>query len=144
MLQSSVKYLNQCWHFKPKKILNSTRGRVDDIDKLNNMLTIENRNSLLGDRIKDIKNPNDYYYVYGVYEYPTDYQIHLRSSNKTIEDEIVILLRNRKEVKDKGLMYKYYDMYDNNKPHNRVGMMKEALQNTKTMIIAIENILEKK
>ena len=115
-----------------------------DIDKLNYMLTIENRNSLLGDRIKDIKNPNDYYYVYGVYEYPTDYQIHLRSSNKTIVDEVLILLRNRKEVKDKGVMYKYYDMYDNNKPTNRVGMMKEALQNTKTMIIAIENILEKK
>jgi hypothetical protein len=35
-------------------------------------------------------------------------------------------------------------MYDNNKPHNRVGMMKEAVQNTKTMITAIENILEKK
>ena len=115
-----------------------------DINKLNYMLTIENRNSLLGDRIKDIKNPNDYYYVYGVYEYPTDYQIHLRSSNKTIEDEVLILLRNRKEVKDKGVMYKYYDMYDNNKPTNKVGMMKEALQNTKTMIIAIENILEKK
>jgi hypothetical protein len=108
------------------------------------MLTIENRNSLLGDRITDIKNPNDYYYVYGVYEYPTDYQIHLRSSNKTIEDEVLILLRNRKEVKDKGVMYKYYDMYDNNKPANRVGMMKEAVQNTKTMITAIENILEKK
>jgi hypothetical protein len=121
-----------------------TRWGVDDMDKLNYMLTIENRNSLLGDRIKDIKNANDYYYVYGVYEYPTDYQIHLRSSNKTIEDEVLILLRNRKEVKDKGVMYKYYDMYDNNKPTNRVGMMKEALQNTKTMIIAIENILEKK
>lgn len=109
------------------------------------MLYIKNKTSIIGDRVNtnSLTPTNDYYYVYGVYEKPIGYQIHLRSSNGSVSDEVIILKRNRREDTHNQILYKYYEMYDNNLPHNRVGLTKEAIQNQSTLIKGIEDILNK-
>ena len=56
-------------------------------------------------------------------------------------DEVLILTRNRKEDTENGIYYKYYEMYDSNRPEHMVGLTKEAIQNKDTIQKAIIDIL---
>ena len=103
------------------------------------MLHIKNREELKLRQV--IVTKQNLYYVEGVYEYKDCYQIHIRSYNKTIVDEVLILLRNRKEDKENGIVYKYYDMYDSINPQCRVGLTPKAIQNKDTLIKGIVDIL---
>ena len=105
------------------------------------MLTIKNRQNLRG---KKIFIHNIRYWVEGVYEYPNDYQIHLRSSDKTKPDEVLLLRRNKKESKVKGVIYKYYEIWDSNKPMNIAGLTDVALRDMYSVITAIEHLMNKK
>ena len=105
------------------------------------MLTIRNRQNLKG---KKVYIDNIRYWVEGVYEYPNDYQIHVRSSDKTKPDELFILLRGTMEnISDNGILYKYYKLYNNNKPNGWVGLTKESMGDMGSVINAIEYVMEK-
>ena len=103
------------------------------------MLHIKNREELQLRQV--IVTKQNLYYVEGVYEYKDHYGIHIRSYKNTILDELLILLRNRKEDKENGIVYKYYDMYDSNRPECRVGLTPKAIQNKDTLIKGIVDIL---
>ena len=102
------------------------------------MLHIKNRDEL---KLRTINGKEKLYYVEGVYEYEEHYQVHIRSYSKSTIDELLILTRNRKEDKDNGIVYKYYDMYDSNRPECRVGLTPKAIENKDTLIKGIEDIL---
>ena len=102
------------------------------------MLHIKNREEL---KLRTINTKEILYYVEGVYEYEEHYQVHIRSYRKQIKDELLILLRNRKEDKENGIVYKYYDMYDSNRPECRVGLTPKAIENKDTLIKGIIDIL---
>lgn len=104
------------------------------------MLTIINKDTLKG---KDVTKGMITYYVEGIYEYPNTYNIHLRSYDKKIVDELLILLRDKKEENHNGKVWKYYDMYDNDRPEYRVGFTKEAVKNKGSVLKGIQSILEK-
>ena len=80
------------------------------------MLTIENRHKLISETL--LRHTTDGYIIEGVYEYGDHYQIHIRSENKTIIDECLILQRN-KAVNLKGFTYNYYTLYNSNEPQRR-------------------------
>ena len=80
------------------------------------MLTIKNRNKLIGEKVLSITT--DGYNIEGVYEYEDYYQIHIRSKNRGIVDESLILQRN-KTNKDNGTVYSYYTLYNSNEPQRR-------------------------
>ena len=105
------------------------------------MLTIKNKDKIKGIEVFKEKIT---YYIEGVYEYPESYSIHLRSYDKGIVDEVLILKRNTEQAKELGgVVYTFYDMYDSNKPKNRNGLTSKALQNKLSVIHAIEHIINK-
>ena len=104
------------------------------------MLRIKNKENLRG---KKVFIHNIRYWVEGVYEYPNDYQIHLRSSDKTKPDEVLILRRNKKESRVKGVIYKYYEIWNVSKPHNKAGLTDVAIRDMYSVIHAIEHIMNK-
>ncbi len=81
------------------------------------------------------------YYVEGIYEYEDCYQIHIRSYNKTIVDELLILQRN-KAVNLKGFTYNYYTLYNSNEPQRRLNITKEMINFKDMFIHSIEQILK--
>ena len=103
------------------------------------MLTIKNRNKLIGEKVLSITT--DGYYIVGVYQYGDHYQIHIRSLNKTIVDESLILMRN-KAVNLKGYTYNYYTLYNSNDPQRRQNITKAQIQWKDMFLHNIETILK--
>lgn len=103
------------------------------------MLYIENRENLKDAMV--LRNTTDGYYVEGVYEYGDHYQIHIRSLNKTIVDESLILMRNK--VKNlNGFSYNYYNLYNSNEPQRRKNITKAQIQWKDMFLHNIELILQ--
>ena len=103
------------------------------------MLYIENRINLKDAMV--LRNTTDGYYVEGVYEYPDCYNIHIRSLNKTIKDELLILLRNKvKNQNNDG--YNYYTLYNSNEPQRRQNITKAQIQWKDMFLHNIELILQ--
>ena len=105
------------------------------------MLYIENRENLKDAMV--LRHTTDGYYIEGVYEYGDHYQIHIRSNNKTIVDELLILQRN-KAVNLKGYTYNYYTLYNSNEPQRRLNITKEMIQFKDMFLHSIETILKLK
>ena len=103
------------------------------------MLYIKNRENLKDQML--LRNTTDGYYIEGVYEYGDHYQIHIRSNNKTIVDESLILMRN-KAVNLKGFVYNYYTLYNSNEPQRRLNITKEMIKFKDMFLHSIETILK--
>jgi hypothetical protein len=103
------------------------------------MLTIHNRSKLIGERVLSITT--DGYHIEGVYEYEDYYQIHIRSTNKGIVDESLILQRN-KTNKDSGFVYSYYTLYNSNEPQRRKQLTIAQIKWKDMFIHNIELILQ--
>ena len=103
------------------------------------MLTIENREKLKDQMV--LRNTTNRGYIVGVYEYGDHYQIHIRSLNKTIVDESLILMRN-KVVNLKGYTYNYYTLYNSNEPQRRKNITKAQIQWKDMFLHNIEQILQ--
>ena len=103
------------------------------------MLYIKNRENLKDQML--LRNTTDGYYIEGVYEYGDHYQIHIRSNNKTIVDESLILMRN-KAVNLKGFTYNYYTLYNSNEPQRRLNITKEMIRFKDMFLHSIETILK--
>ena len=103
------------------------------------MLYIENKENLKDQML--LRNTTDGYHIEGVYEYGDHYQIHIRSNNKTIVDESLILMRN-KAVNLKGFTYNYYTLYNSNEPQRRLNITKEMIRFKDMFLHSIETILK--
>ena len=103
------------------------------------MLTIENREKLKDQMV--LRNTTNRGYIVGVYECGDHYQIHIRSLNKTIVDESLILMRN-KVVNLKGYTYNYYTLYNSNEPQRRKNITKAQIQWKDMFLHNIEQILQ--
>ena len=105
------------------------------------MLTIKNKNNLNDAMV--LSHTTDGYYVEGVYEYPDHYQIHIRSTNKGIADECLILQRNK--VKNQtNHTYNYYTLYNSNEPQRRLNVTKQMIGFKDMFLHSIETILKMK
>ena len=104
------------------------------------MLTIENRENLKGE---ELNKGMITYYVEGVYEYPNTYNIHVRSYDKGIVDEMILLLRAPMYFENKGYLYNHYVLYNSNEPHKRTEITSQSIKEKKWFIEAIEYILNK-
>ena len=103
------------------------------------MLTIENKIKLNNEVL--LKNTTDGYYIDGVYEHKDHYQIYIRSNDKTISDEVLILLRN-KTNNENGFVYNYYTLYNSNEPQRRLNITKEMISFKDMFLHSIETILK--
>lgn len=103
------------------------------------MLYIENRINLKDAMI--LRNTTNRGHVEGVYEYADHYQIHIRSENKTIKDELLILKRN-KAVNLNNHTYNYYTLYNSNEPQRRQNITKAQIQWKDMFLHNIELILQ--
>ena len=103
------------------------------------MLTIKNRNKLIGEKVLSITT--DGYHIEGVYEYEDYYQIHIRSKNKGIVDESLILQRYKGNVKDMKA-YNYYTLYNSNEPQRRKQLTIAQIRWKDMFIHNIELILQ--
>ena len=104
------------------------------------MLTIENKEKLNHQKI--LHTNKDSYYIEGVYEYGDHYQIHIRSNNKTIVDEIIILQRDRVKNKPNNPTNYYYTLYNSNEPQRRLNITKEMIGFKDMFLHSIETILK--
>lgn len=103
------------------------------------MLYIQNREALKDAMI--LRNTTDGYYIEGVYEYENHYQIHIRSTNNTIKDELLILKRN-KAVDLKSITHNYYTLYNSNEPQRRRNITKQMIGFKDMFLHNIEQILQ--
>jgi hypothetical protein len=103
------------------------------------MLYIENRENLKDQML--LRNTTDGYYIEGVYEYGDHYQIHIRSNNKTIVDESLILMRNKVKHENQHA-YNYYSLYNSNEPQRRQNITKAQIQWKDMFLHNIEQILQ--
>jgi hypothetical protein len=103
------------------------------------MLYIKNKENLKAEML--LRHTTDGYYIEGVYEYGDHYQIHIRSTNRSIIDESLILMRN-KVVNLKGYTYNYYTLYNSNEPQRRLNITKEMISFKDMFLHSIETILK--
>ena len=103
------------------------------------MLYIENKENLKGQKI--LHTNKDSYYIEGVYEYEDHYGIHIRSNNKTIVDELLILQRNKVKHENQHA-YNYYTLYNSNEPQRRQNITKAQIQWKDMFLHNIEQILQ--
>ena len=103
------------------------------------MLYIKNRNKLIGEKVLSITT--DGYYIEGVYQYEDHYQIHIRSNNKTIVDESLILQRYKVKHENQHA-YNYYTLYNSNEPQRRKNITKAQIQFKDMFLHNIETILK--
>jgi len=103
------------------------------------MLTIKNKEKLNSEVI--LRHTTDGYYIEGVYECEDHYQIHIRCSNKTIMDELFILLRNKTNNQN-GFIYNYYTLYNSNQPQRRLNITKNQIQYKDMFLHNIETIFK--
>jgi hypothetical protein len=105
------------------------------------MLYIKNKENLKAEML--LRHTTDGYSIEGVYEYGDHYQIHIRSKDKTIVDESLILMRN-KAVNLKGYTYNYYTLYNSNEPQRRLNITKQMIGFKDMFLHSIETILKMK
>lgn len=103
------------------------------------MLYIKNRETLKDAMV--LRNTTDGYYIEGVYEYEDHYQIHIRSNNKTIVDELLILQRNKVKNQNNDV-YNYYTLYNSNEPQRRQNITKQMINFKDMFLHSIETILK--
>jgi hypothetical protein len=103
------------------------------------MLKIKNRHKLISEKV--LRHTTDGYSIEGVYEYPDHYQIHIRSENKTIPDESLLLLRNR-VIPTTNLTTNYYTLYNSNEPQRRLNITIPQIRWKEMFIHNIETILK--
>ena len=96
------------------------------------MLVIRNREKLKLQRLiyKDLE-----YYVEGVYEYPTQYQIHLRSIDKSKVDELLILQRHKTNEDNT------YTIYNHNDNETKLNLTYDSIMSKGIFMCAIESML---
>ena len=104
------------------------------------MLTIKNIEKLKSQKILT-NTTKDGYYIEGVYEYETYYQIHIRSNDKKVIDEIFTLYRNRPNNMI-GNTYDYYILRNEYNPMNEIRLTKEMIQFKDMFLHSIETILK--
>ena len=104
------------------------------------MLTIKNIEKLKSQKI--LTNTNEYY-VEGVYEYETYYQIHIRSNDKKVIDEIFTLYRNRPNNMI-GNTYDYYILRNEYNPMNEIRLTKGMINYLDMFIHQIEQLIQNK
>jgi hypothetical protein len=104
------------------------------------MLTIKNRHKLISETV--LRHTTDGYSIEGVYEYPDHYQIHIRSENKTIPDELLLLLRNKVKGEYGMDTHNYYTLYNSNEPQRRVNLTIPQIRWKVMFIHNIETILK--
>jgi len=103
------------------------------------MLTIENKEKLKGETL--LRNTTDGYYVKDVCEYEDHYLINIRSKDKTIAGDILILQRNK--VKNQtNHTYNYYTLYNSNEPQRRLNITKQMIGFKDMFLHSIETILK--
>jgi hypothetical protein len=102
------------------------------------MLTIKNINNLNDAMV--LSHTTDGYYVEGVYEHKDHYQIYIRSKDKTIGDEVLILQRNKVD-EFQNLMHNYYTLYNDLEPQRRVNLTIPQIRWKVMFIHNIETIL---
>jgi hypothetical protein len=103
------------------------------------MLIIHNRSKLKGERVLSLTT--DGYNIEGVYEYEDYYQIHIRSTNKGIADESLILQRNKVNG-GTNTSYNYYTLYNSNEPQRRKQLTIAQIRWKDMFIHNIELILQ--
>ena len=104
------------------------------------MLYIENKENLNNEML--LRHTTNRGHVEGVYEYPDCYHIHIRSENKTIKDELLLLLRNRVKNKPNNPTNYYYTLYNSNEPQRRLNITKNMIQFKDMFLHSIEQILQ--
>jgi hypothetical protein len=110
--------------------------RNNKTNKVKDMLTIKNKEKLRGEVV--LRHTTDGYYVEDVCQYPDHYAIHIRCSNKTIGDEILILQRDR--VADKQT--NYYTLYNELEPQRRLNLTSPQIKWKIMFLHNIETILK--
>ena len=103
------------------------------------MLTIENKEKLKGETL--LRNTTDGYYVKDVCEYEDHYLINIRSKDKTIAGDILILQRN-KVKNENNFTYNYYTLYNSNEPQRRLNITKQMISFKDMFLHSIETILK--
>lgn len=96
------------------------------------MLVIKNKHKLKGQTLsyKDVE-----YYVEGVYEYPNEYDIHLRSFDTTIMDETITLRRHKTDGDFT------YPIYNRNNKGMKLNLTYNTIMSKGVFICAIESML---
>jgi hypothetical protein len=98
------------------------------------MLTIQNKEKLVGN---DVIVGGDIWEIIGVYEYSSQYQIHLSTSNTAFADKVFILTREENfTIGDAN--YKIMDRYD---PMVRLWVNRANISNIPYMILTLKKIL---
>ena len=103
------------------------------------MLTIENKDNLNDAMV--LRNTTDGYYVEYVCEYEDHYLINIRSKDKTIAGDILILQRNKVD-EFQNLMHNYYTLYNDLEPQRRVHLTIPQIRWKDMFIHNIETILK--
>jgi hypothetical protein len=103
------------------------------------MLTIKNKDKLNNEVL--LRHTTDGYYVKDVCEYPDHYLINIRSHNKTIAGDILILLRNKVQNQNNHT-YNYYTLYNSNEPQRRLNLTKQMIRFKDMFLHSIETILK--
>lgn len=96
------------------------------------MLIIKNKDKIKGQRLsyKDIE-----YYIEGVYEYPTSYNIHLRCIDRTYMDELIILQRHKTNEDNT------YTLYNHNDNEMKTNLTYNSIMSKGVFMCAIEYML---
>jgi hypothetical protein len=103
------------------------------------MLTIKNKDKLNNEVL--LRHTTDGYYVKDVCEFEDHYLINIRSHDKTIAGDILILLRN-KVKNENGFTYNYYTLYNSNEPQRRLNLTKQMIGFKDMFLHSIETILK--
>ena len=105
------------------------------------MLTIKNKDKLKGEVI--LRHTTDGYYVKDICEYEDHYLINIRSKDKTIAGEILILQRNKVD-KFQNFTHNYYTLYNDLEPQRKVNLTPSQIKWKDMFLHNIELILKMK
>lgn len=109
------------------------------------MLTIENKDKIykqivvIRDRVT--LHPIEYY-IEGIYEYPTTYDIHLRSKERQIMDELLVLNRISKNKGNNG--FNLYTIVNERDKSIGMDLAPPTIKNQNWLIGAIEDMMSNK
>jgi hypothetical protein len=99
------------------------------------MLRIQNKNKLVGN---DIIVGGDIWEIIGVYEYPSQYQIHLRTGDSSLADKLFIL---KEEDGFYGLQNAKYKITDRDDSSNSVWVGRASIANISSMVRTLRRII---
>jgi hypothetical protein len=98
------------------------------------MLTIQNKEKLVGN---DVIVGGDIWEIIGVYEYTSQYQIHLKTGDSALADKVFILTKEENFV-EWNANYKIMDRYD---PMISMWVNRANISNIPSMIRTLKRIL---